>query len=55
MGLEAAGMLDACVWEIQHPDCVHPEFRQVVISAVRERAAEPGHACTEFVDDWVPE
>lgn len=34
---------------------VHPEFRQMVISAVRERAADSDNACAEFVDDWLPE
>lgn len=45
----------ALVWEILHPEYVHAEFRQVVISAVRERAADPDNACGEFADDWLPE
>ena len=53
--LGALGLLDSLVWEILHPEYVHAEFRQVVISAVRERAADPDNACTEFADDWLPE
>lgn len=45
----------ALVWEILHPEYVHAEFRQMVISAVRERAADPDNACAEFADDWLPE
>jgi hypothetical protein len=51
----ALELLDTYVWAILHPDYVHPEFRQMVVSAVRERAADPGNACAEFVDDWLPE
>lgn len=51
----ALGLLDSLIWEILHPEYVHPEFRQMVISAVRERAADPDNACAEFVDDWLPE
>ena len=53
--LGALGLLDSLVWEILHPEYVHAEFRQVVISAVRERAADPDNACAEFADDWLPE
>ena len=51
----ALELLDAYVWAILHPDYVHPEFRQMVVSAVRERAADPGNACADFIDDWPPE
>jgi hypothetical protein len=51
----ALELLDAYTWAILHPDYVHPEFRQMVVSAVRERAADPGNACAEFIDDWLPE
>ena len=51
----ALELLDAYVWAILQPDYVHPEFRQMVVSAVRERAADPGNACADFIDDWLPE
>jgi len=51
----ALGLLDSLVWEILRPEYVRAEFRQMVISAVRERAADPDNACAEFVDDWLPE
>jgi hypothetical protein len=53
--LGALGLLDSLVWETLHPEYVHAEFRQMVISAVRERAADADNACAEFVDDWLPE
>ena len=53
--LGALGLLDSLVWEILHPEYVHAEFRQMVISAVRERAADLDNDCTEFADDWLPE
>ena len=51
----ALGLLDCFAWPILHPDCVHPEFRQMVIAAVRERAAEKDGPVADFVGDWLPE
>ena len=51
----ALGLLDCFVWPILHPDYVHPEFRPMVIAAVRERAADKDGAVADFVDDWLPE
>ena len=51
----ALGLMDGFVWPILHPDFVHPEFRQLVIAAIRERAAEEDNPLVEFVDDWLPE
>lgn len=50
----ALGLLDSLVWEILHPEHVHPEFRPMVVSAIRERAADPDNACAEFAEDWLP-
>jgi hypothetical protein len=33
---------------------VHPDFRQAVLAAVRERAADKDDACAEFVEYWLP-
>ena len=51
----ALGLLDCFVWPILHPDYVHAEFRQLVISAVRERAADKNGPVADFVEDWLPE
>ena len=51
----ALGLMDCFVWPILHPDYVHPEFRQMVIAAIRERAADEDNPLVEFVDDWLPE
>ena len=49
-----AGKLGAYVWETLRPDHTHPKCPEMVISALRERAAEAGHASAAFVDDWLP-
>ena len=54
MGLEEVGMLDPYVWETLRPDHTHPKCPEMVISALRERAAEAGHATAEFVEDRLP-
>jgi hypothetical protein len=51
---EAVELLDRFVWHVLHPDYVHPDFRQAVIAAVRERAADKNEPCTEFVEYWLP-
>jgi hypothetical protein len=51
----AVELLDRFVWPILHPGYVHPEFRQMVIAAVRERAADKGNPLVEFVEDWLPD
>jgi hypothetical protein len=53
MGWEEVGMLGAWTWGV-HPDVGRPEFREMVISAVRERVAEVGHTGAESVEDWLP-
>ena len=50
----ALELLDRAVWTVLTPDYVHPEFRQMVIAAVRERAADKDDPCVEFVEDWLP-
>ena len=50
----ALDLLDHSVWQILRPDYVHPAFRQMVIAAVRKRAADKDDACAEFVDDYLP-
>jgi hypothetical protein len=39
----ALGLLDRSGWTNLHPDYVHPDFRPMVLSAVRERAADGAH------------
>ena len=51
----ALGLMDCFVWPILHPDYVHPEFRGMVIAAVRERAADKDSPLVEFADEWLPE
>ncbi len=54
MGLEEVGMLDTRSWGIPHLHVVRTEFREVVISALRERAAAASHASAKFVEDLQP-
>jgi len=54
MGWEDVGMLDAWTWGILHTEYVRPQFQQMVISGVRERPAEAGHARAEHVEDLLP-
>jgi len=51
---DALELLDHFVWPVLHPDYVHPDFRQAVIAAVRERAADKNEPITEFVEYWLP-
>ena len=51
MGWEEVGKLGANVWEILRPDHAHPKCPEMVISALRERAAEAGNASAAFVED----
>jgi len=50
----ALELLDRFVWTALTPDYVHPDFRQAVLAAVRERAADKDDACAEFVEYWLP-
>ena len=48
-------LLDHFAWPMLHAHYVHPDFRQAVIAAVCERAADKDFAYAEFVDDWLPD
>jgi len=50
----ALELLDRSVWTVLTPDYVHPDFRQAVLAAVRERAADKDDPCAEFVEYWLP-
>ena len=47
-------LLDHFAWPMLHAHYVHPDFRQAVIAAVRERAADKNEPITEFVEYWLP-
>jgi hypothetical protein len=51
---DALELLDGFMWHILTPDYVHPDFRQAVLAAVRERAADKDTVEAEFVEDWLP-
>ena len=50
----ALELLDRLVWHVLTPDYVHPDFRQAVLAAVRERAADKDDPCAEIVEYWLP-
>ena len=50
----ALALLDGLVWTVLTPDFVHPDFRQAMLAAVRERAADKDDPCVEFVEYWLP-
>jgi len=50
----ALELLDRFVWTVLTPDYVHPDFREAVLAAVRERAADKDDDCAEIVEYWLP-
>jgi len=47
-------LLDRFVWTVLTPDYVHPDFRQPILAAVRERAADKDDPRAEIVEYWLP-